>query len=386
MKYRPPKNIIVLSITSFFNDLSSEMLVSVFPAFFVSVLKAGAGSLGLVEGLADAASNLIKIYAGRLSDTLQKRKPFILAGYTLSVVTRPLYLLVSNVFGVVGLRFTDRIGKGLREGPRDAIISLSTPKVELGRAFGFHRMSDTLGAVGGPLIAYFILTKYPGGFHIVFLTAFVIGLIAIISICFVTEVVGEARKKNFSLSSLSIFSSEFKQYLLALFFLSMGSIPVAVLLLTTQHIGLALASIPLFYMLYNLSYAGFSFSAGKMSDRVGSKKIIAIGYLILIGSYVFLATAQSTPVLVVGFLILGLFPALTDGVQRALASELSPEEHRGKALGFVNATAGMGLLFAGVVGGYTWEHFGSTYALIGASVFVLIGLALLLRLKTTVRS
>lgn len=386
MKYRPPKNIIVLSITSFFNDLSSEMLVSVFPVFFVSVLKTGAGSLGLVEGLADAASNLIKIYAGRLSDTLQKRKPFILAGYTLSVATRPLYVLVSSVFGVAGLRFTDRIGKGLREGPRDAIISLSTKKDELGHAFGFHRTFDTLGAIGGPLIAYFILTKYPEGFHIVFLTAFVIGLVAILSICFVTEVVGEAKKKNLSLASLSLFSKEFKQYLLALFFLSMGSIPVAVLLLTTQHIGLALASIPLFYMLYNLSYAGFSFPAGKMSDNIGSKKIIITGYLILIGSYIFLANAESATVLVIGFLVLGLFPALTDGVQRALASELSPEEHRGKALGLVNATSGMGLLFAGVAGGYIWEHFGSTYALIGASVSILIGLVLLLRLKTTVRS
>lgn len=373
-RYRPSRNVTLLGLTSFFNDFSSEMILAIFPAFFTSVLKAGAGSLGLVEGFADGAANIIKIYAGRLSDATQKRKPFMVVGYALSVVTRPVYLLVSSVGGVVGLRFTDRVGKGLREAPRDAIISLSTPKDEIGRAFGYHRMLDTLGALGGPLVAYLILRTYPDGFNIVFITAFIIGLLAIASLVFVKDTVGDLKKNGIKLASIAAFPADFKRYLIALFLLAAGSIPVAVLLLSTQHIGLAIASIPLFYMLYNLSFAGFSLRAGGLSDRIGPHKVLRVGYAVLLVGYVIVALAKSTPVLIVGFLVLGLFPALTDGVARALAAELSPPEYRAGAYGLVNATMGFGLMIAGIGGGYIWEIFGAPVALTVGGIFVMSGI------------
>ncbi|HAT68762.1 MAG: hypothetical protein A2481_00975 [Candidatus Yonathbacteria bacterium RIFOXYC2_FULL_47_9] len=375
--YRPSRNVSLLGLTSFFNDFSSEMILAIFPAFFTSVLKAGAGSLGLVEGFADGAANIIKIYAGRLSDSTQKRKPFMVAGYALSVVTRPVYLLVSSVGGVVGLRFADRVGKGLREAPRDAIISLSTPKDEIGRAFGYHRMLDTLGALGGPLVAYLILRTYPDGFNIVFITAFIIGLLAIASLVFVKDTVGDLKKNGIKLASIAAFPADFKRYLVALFLLAAGSIPVAVLLLSTQHIGLAIASIPLFYMLYNLSFVGFSLRAGGLSDRIGPRKVLRIGYAVLLLGYVIVALAKSTPILIVGFLVLGLFPALTDGVARALAAELSPPEYRAGAYGLVNATMGFGLMIAGIGGGYIWEIFGAPAALTVGGVFVMSGIIIL---------
>ena len=376
-RYRPSRNVLLLGLTSFFNDFSSEMVLAVFPAFFTSVLKAGAGSLGLVEGFADGAANIIKIYAGRLSDKTQKRKPFMVAGYTLSVITRPAYLLVSSVGGVLGLRFTDRVGKGLREAPRDAIISLSTPKEEMGRAFGYHRMLDTLGAITGPLVAYLILRAYPDGFHVVFITAFIIGLFAIASLVFVKDTVGVLKKNNITLAKIAVFPADFKRYLIALFLLSVGSIPVAVLLLSTQHIGLAIASIPLFYMLYSLSFAGFSLRAGGLSDRIGPRRVLRIGYTVLLVGYAVVAFAKSTPVLVIGFLVLGLFPALTDGVARALAAELSPPEYRAGAYGLVNATMGFGLMVAGIGGGYLWEHFSAPEALLAGGVFVVGGILVL---------
>jgi len=376
-RYRPPRNVFLIGLTSFFNDMSNEMVLAIFPAFFTSVLKAGAGSLGLVEGLADGTANIIKIHAGKYSDKIKKRKPFMIFGYGLSVATRPLYLLVSSVAGVVGIRVTDRIGKGLREAPRDAIISLSTPKEEMGRAFGFHRMLDTLGAILGPLIAYLILRAYPEGFNIVFVVAFIIGLIAVASIFFIKDIVGEARKGNISLRLLGAFNINFKKYLVALFLLSAGSIPVAVLLLKTQHLGFSLASIPLFYMLYNLSYAGFSVSAGGMSDRIGARTVMRIGYAVLLIGYFVVALASGAITLALGFLLLGLFPALTDGVARALAAELSPEDHRAGAYGLVNATAGFGLMFAGIAGGYIWEHFGANYALLVGGVLVVVGIIVL---------
>lgn len=376
--YKPPRNVLLLGLTSFFNDLSSEMILAVFPAFFISVLKTGASSLGLVEGLANGASNLIKIYAGRLSDRLASRKPFIILGYSLSVIIRPAYLLATSLLPVLGLRFLDRVGKGLREGPRDAIISLSTKKEELGRAFGYHRAMDTLGAIVGPLIAYLILRQYPEGFHVVFLTAFIVGIFAVLSTLFIKDVIADFSKKNITIGVIANYPPAFKRYLIALFLLSVGSVPVAVLLLATQHIAtLTLASIPLFYMLYNISYAAFSYAGGKLSDKHGAKNIIQIGYIILLIGYVVLIYAKSTPILIVAFLVLGLFPALTDGVQRALASTLSPEETRGGAFGLVNATSGFGLLFAGLIGGFLWEHVGSTNALIVAGIFVCMGILIL---------
>src|ERR1035437_9364131 len=184
-----PKNIFFLGLTSFFNDFSSEMVFSVFPAFFTSVLKAGAGSLGLVDGIAEAASNLFKVYSGSLSDRFQKRKPLVVAGYALSVVTRPFYIFVSTVGGALGLRFVDRVGKGFRDSPRDAIISLSTPNEELGRSFGYHRAMDTIGAVLGPLAAYLLLSRFPMRFDVVFGTAFVVGLLALMTLVFIKDVV-----------------------------------------------------------------------------------------------------------------------------------------------------------------------------------------------------
>jgi MFS family permease len=378
MSYRPPKNIVLLGLTSFFNDLSSEAIQAILPAFFISVLKSGAASLGLVEGLADGAASLIKLYSGRFSDLYQRRKPFVILGYSLSVLTRPAYLLVQNVAGVAGLLVADKIGKGFRESPRDALISLSTSKEEMGRAFGFHRAFDTLGAIVGPLVAYFILQAYPTGFHIVFASSFFAGILAVLTVLLVKEIAGEVRQRDISFSALSTFSSNFRRYLVALLFLSLGSVPVAVLLLKTQSLGLTLADIPLFYLVYNLSYAAFSFTAGKMSDSVGARKVIIAGYVVLVASYGLLAFAANVAVLVVAFLVLGLFPALTDGVQRALASELSSEDRRGGALGYVNATAGIGLLLAGVVGGYLWQTFGVVATLSAAGALVLVGICILL--------
>lgn len=385
MAYRPSKNVFLLGLTSFFNDLSSEMVLSVMPAFFISVLKTGAGALGFVEGVADAAANIIKIYSGRLSDKIQKRRLFLFLGYSLSVLTRPLYLIVGNVFHVAGLRVVDRIGKGLRDSPRDAIISLSTSDGETGRAFGFHRAIDTLGGILGPLIAYIILKAYPGGFNTVFITAFIVGLCAVLTIFFVTDLAQKTRDGVISRASFRNFPGSFKRYIAALFFLSVGSIPVAVLLLKTQHVGLALASIPLFYLLYNMSYAGFSFSAGSMSDKVGAKKVIFVGYLLLIAGYIFLALAETTAFLIVGFLVIGLFPALTDGVARAFASELSSESERGGAFGYVNAISGIGLLLGGIVGGFLWQQFSPEIAFICATIVVCAGLGILSTVHPTTK-
>lgn len=370
-----PRNIFFLGLTSFLNDFSSEMVFSVFPAFFTSVLKAGAGALGLVDGVAEASSNLFKIYSGHLSDRFQKRKPLVVSGYMLSVLTRPFYSLTSTVGGALGLRFLDRVGKGMRDAPRDAIISLSTPKEELGRSFGYHRAMDTTGAILGPLAAFLLLTYFPLRFDMVFMTAFAVGILAVISLIFIKDVAGIAASRRLSLmGSFRNLSPEFKRYLLTMFMLSVGTLPVVVLLLKTESIGLSIANIPLFYMVYSISYAAFAFYAGKTSDRVGARRVIFIGYLVLLGSYAVLNAAHSALMLGFGFLVMGLFPALTDGVQRALASRLVSEELRGAGLGWLSAVNGFGALAAGVSGGYLWQVYGSPTAFLAASGVIIIGL------------
>lgn len=368
----------MLGLTSFFNDFSSEMIYSIFPAFFTSVLKAGAGSLGMVDGIAEAASNFFKIYSGHLSDRWERRKPLVVTGYALSVMTRPFYMAIATVGGALGLRFVDRVGKGLRNTPRDAILSLSSPPEELGRSFGYHRAMDTMGAILGPLAAYFILLYFPLRFDMVFLTSFFIGLIAIGTLFFVSDITTAFKSKKMNLSMPASFSAQFKLLLFSIFVLSAGSLPVAVILLKTQSIGLIIATIPLFYMVYNISYAVCSPYAGIVSDRIGPRRVIIAGYAVLMMSYLAFNVAQDATTLSTGFLLLGLFPALTDGVQRAFVSRLTSEEVRGIGLGWLNAATGLGALVAGIAGGFIWQLYSPTVAFLAAAFVTIVGLGFFL--------
>ncbi len=373
-----PRNVFFLGITSFFNDFSSEMVFSVFPAFFTSVLNTGAASIGFVDGIAEGFSNFFKIYSGNLSDRLQRRKPFVVVGYILSTLTRPFYMFTYTVPGALGLRVLDRIGKGLRDAPRDSILSLSSPRNELGRSFGYHRAMDTMGSILGPLAAYFILKYLPLNFNAVFLTAFLAGTVTIFTFFFISDIVlsQPSVKKNNILSAFKNLSLQFKLFILSIFILSVGSLPVVVVLLKVQSIGLLIANIPLFYMIYNLSFVVFSTIAGKMSDSFGSRKIIFSGYTILLISYFFIGIANTPLALSFGFLLFGLFPALTDGVQRSFASQMSEDDMRGSALGLLNASVGMGIIIAGIGGGYLWQTFGPTFTFFISGTIIIIGLSL----------
>ncbi|MEO8638184.1 MAG: MFS transporter [Candidatus Taylorbacteria bacterium] len=371
-----PRNVFFLGLTSFFNDFSSEMILSILPAFFISVLKTGAASLGLVEGIADFSANVIKIYSGRFSDKIQKKKIFAVSGYVLSVFTRPFYYFVGSVAGVVGLRVADRIGKGLRDSPRDALISLSTPEGEMGRAFGYHRAMDTAGAIVGPLVAFLILRQFPQGFNIIFVTAFVVGLAALASLVLVKEIKVMAQNRKEVASSPYAFPLQFKLYLASMFLLSLGTLPVAILLFRAKDIGFIIASIPLFYMIYSISYALFSAPAGRVADKIGEKKVIFFGYFALLAGYLVLGTAQSLLMLIAGFLLVGVFSALTDGTQRAHVANIIPGGYHGSAFGYLNAVIGFGYLFAGIVGGYLWQNFGAVSALGASVIAVILGLIL----------
>ena len=371
------KNIFTLGLISFFNDFSNEMILASFPAFFTSVLKSGAASLGLVEGIADGMANFLKIYSGNLSDRIQKHKIFIFLGYGLSVATRPFYILTGSVGAVLGLRAIDRVGKGLREPPRDVLISASVPSNQVGRSFGYHRALDRAGGILGPLAAYLILSRWENGFNIIFVSAFLLGIISVVMIFFVTDIATaktENGKKLFSRSTYVSLPQSFRYYLIAIFLLSLGSLPTAVLLLKTTSIGLVVASIPLFYMVYSISYSGFSYISGKLSDLKGSTRILMFGYLALIASYIGISFAENYWMLILSFIVLGIFSATTDAAQRAHTSRVVDLELRGTAFGLLNASVGFGAMFAGIVGGYVWQTIGPISAMVVASICVSIGL------------
>ena len=374
------KNIFTLGLTSFFNDFSNEMILATFPAFFTSVLKSGAASLGLVEGIADGAANFLKIYSGNLSDRIKKYKIFILLGYGLATAVRPFYILTDSISTVLGLRVIDRIGKGLREPPRDVIISDSVPREEIGRSFGYHRAMDRAGGILGPLASYLILSRWEGGFNIIFITAFALGLISVATIFFVTDIVGaktEDGSKLLTILTIKSLPKAFHYYLVAIFLLSIGSLPIAVLLLKTTSIGLVVASIPLFYMVYSISYSGFSYMSGKLSDEKGSTRILKFGYLALIASYIGIAFADSSWLLVFSFVVLGIFSATTDAAQRAHTSKVVDLSKRGTAFGLLNAAIGFGAILSGIGGGYIWQNYNPIIALLIASIVVVFGLLVL---------
>lgn len=353
------------------------MILSAFPAFFTSVLKSGAASLGLVEGIADGAANFLKIYSGNLSDKIHKRRIFIFLGYSMSVAVRPFYMFMGSIAGVLGLRVIDRIGKGVREAPRDVIISVSSSKWETGRSFGYHRAMDTAGGILGPLAAFLILKYYPGEWGFFFMITFVIGLLAVATIFFVKEVVTSVTphgRKVFSWKTFFSFSKSFRFYLLAVFILSMGSLPTALLLLKTTSVGLLIASIPLFYMIYGVSFASFSYAAGRLSDRIGTGGVLVIGYLFLIVSYLGMALATSPLTLGLFFAVMGIFSACTDSSQRAHVAKHVPEFERGTAYGLLNGSIGFGAMISGIVGGLIWQNWGAEYALVLSGVIVFVGL------------
>ncbi|MDO8564506.1 MAG: MFS transporter [bacterium] len=369
------KNVFFLGVVSFFNDISGQMVVAAFPAFFQSVLKSGAAALGIIEGVAEGLANIVKVFSGSLSDKIEHRKGFAIAGYIISTITRPLYLFAAIPAHVFGIRVFDRIGKGIREAPRDALISLSVPREELGRSFGFHRSMDAFGSILGPLAAFFILRAFPGDFNTLFMLAFVAGVVAVLCFIFVREVVGVVKEPQ-KLKVLQKYPKKFNLFLLTMTILSIGNIPIAVLTLRTQEVGLDLSFIPLFYAFYSISFTLFAPFAGRMADKLGDKRLIFWGYALMCFGYLFIIYDHTLFALALGFLLLGLSSAFTDGTQRSYIGRLTSPEIRGGAYGLFNAAIGIGTMIAGALGGLLWQYYSSTIALSVSILIVLGGLVI----------
>ena len=370
-----------LGWVSLFTDASSEMIYPLLPIFLTSVLGASPIFLGIIDGIAEGTASILKGFSGYISDRLQKRKALILAGYGLSAVTKPFFAAADAVWQVLAVRFVDRVGKGLRTAPRDALISETTDPAIRGKAYGFHRAMDTLGAVIGPAIAFLMMwllqSQGNSAYRWVFAAAFIPGLVAVAFIVFGLKELPFEGKARFPGLSLSGFNRHYKMLLVVVAVFTLGNSSDAFLLLRAQNLGMKAYLIPLVWMVFNIVYSATSTPGGMLSDRIGRKKTLLMGFLLYAVVYVGFGLAHSQAYMWLLFAVYGVFYGLTQGCLSAYIADLAPPDMKGTAFGLYHMTDGVFKLLASVIFGVIWAsskvngpaiafYFGGALALVAA--------------------
>lgn len=380
---RTEKNILKFGFTSFLTDISGDMVQSVLPLFMSAVLGMDNIFIGLVEGIAESTASLAKLVSGWLSDRLPKRKPSIITGYGLSTIAKPLLALAGSGPHVLAIRFADRLGKGIRTSPRDALLAESAKPDRRGLAFGFHRAMDSAGAIFGPAIASVFLTA-GFSYRSIFLWAFLPAVLAVLILFMVKEPPG--RKIPGSIMPEGIGKSTFPGrnfylYLLSCALFTLGNSSDAFIILRAQNLGLGLALIPIIWTVQNTFYALVSTPAGYFSDRLGRKKIIFTGLSIYALVYAGLASANRIWHIWPLMVAYGLYYGITDGGFRSFVADMVPRENLGTAFGLYHAVTGISLLPASLLTGFLWESFGPKTAFLTGGVLALAAALLLIPVR-----
>jgi MFS family permease len=373
------RNVLLLSVVSLFTDLSSEMVYPVVPLFLADTLGVPASIIGIIEGFAEATASIFKWVSGVLSDRLGRRKPFCLAGYGLAALTKPLLATAYSWPMVLCARVLDRFGKGLRGSPRDALIADSTPPELRGRAFGFHRSGDSIGAVGGPLLAVLLLFVLHGNYRTIFLIAFIPGLLSTFLILPVRDRVTPAVRRTFFSLAVARNNQSLRRFLLITLLFAVGNSSDMFLILRAKQLGAGSMTTILLFTFCNLLNVLSSFPAGNLSDRFGRKGILALGFFLFSGIYLAFGTVTSVWPLWILFGAYGVYLGLTDGVSKALVVDLAPSQQRGSALGLQAAIAGIAALPASMIAGMLWQKISPGAALMyGAVMSAIAGILMLL--------
>jgi len=353
------RNVVALGWVAFFGGLAQDMIQPLLPTFYTSVLGLNKEFIGLIEGSLTTVVSLMKIGAGYLSDALGLRKAIVFIGYALSALARFSLGFAGSGAAVFGLRLTDGVGKGLKDAPRDALVAGSAGGRKLGFAFGVQRMLDTLGSVAGPLIAYVLLRvwiDHPNKYREVFLVAGVIAAIPLLIIGLVVrERKGAVTKQR---PSLDVLKGPFAGFLIVMLLFTLGNSSDAFLILRAEDVGVAAVMIPVVYALFNLVSALAAIPAGQLSDRIGRRRTITIGWAVYGLVYLGFALAQRAWLIWVLYALYGLYYALTEGSAKAMIAELVPDARRGGAYGLYNASIGVMALPASVLAGALWTRVG----------------------------
>jgi MFS family permease len=370
------KNVFFLGLVSLLTDVSSDMIYPLLPVFLTDVLGASRVFVGLIEGIAESTASLLKIFSGWFSDKIGKRKPVVILGYSLSSLSKPLLALVISAWQVLFLRFGDRVGKGVRTSPRDALIAESSSETKRGASFGLHRAMDSAGAIFGPLLAFLLLPLLNENYRHLFLLA---SIPAFFSVLVLFIWVGEAKERKRAVTSETkktfAFDGKFKLFILVVAVFTLGNSSDAFLFLRAKGLGIKLVFIPLLWGLFNLVYTLSSTPAGILSDRIGRRKVILLGFAVYGLSYLGFAFVTNSFQIWLLFALYGFYYGLSDGALRAFVADLVKEEDkRGTAYGFYHGAVGLCALPASLILGYLWQTFSASAAFsFGAVLAILAG-------------
>jgi MFS family permease len=358
-----PRNVWVVTATSFLTDVSSEMLVHLLPLFLANVLGVRLSIVGLIEGIAETTASLLKVFSGWLSDRLGDRKWLTVAGYSLSTLAKPFLVVASTWGAVLAVRFADRVGKGIRTAPRDALVADSIDEKRRGLAFGLHRAGDTAGAMVGLLIALGVVYALQGAdltlqrptFQTLVLISIVPAVLAVLVLIVGARNVPVTSQRDRPRLSLAGFDPRFKRFLIVMVLFTLGNSSDAFLVLRAQSLGLSVAGVMGVLVLFNLVYALISTPAGALSDRIGRRKVIVGGWLAYAAIYLGFGLAGAAWQIWALFALYGIYYGLAEGAGKALVADVVAPEQRGTAYGVYNAAIGLAAFPASLIAGLLWQ-------------------------------
>ncbi len=375
------RNVFSTGLVSFFMDISSEMVYPLVPLFLAGVLGVNKSLIGVIEGFAESTASLLKVFSGWYSDRVGRRKGLMVLGYGISVLSRPVIATASLWHQIFAGRLIDRLGKGIRTAPRDAIIAESTEADRLARAFSFHRAMDTLGAVIGPSIAFLLLWAFSRDYRMVFWLSAVPGVLAVLVIVFfIREGGGPHTRTERPRLTPGRFSGEARCFLAIATLFALGNSSDVFLILRAEQVGVPDLAIPVVYLMFNLVYSLSALPAGMAADRFGRKRVILLGFLLFAGLYYGFGVARSALAVWVLFGLYGLFMGLTEGIQKAFLATIVPPELKATAFGIYATAVGLATLPASLIAGWLWDHvapsapfyFGASTAALAAILFLVM--------------
>lgn len=378
-----PRSVWALGFVSMFMDISSEMIHALLPIYLVSVLGASMVTVGFIEGIAEATAMITKVFSGALSDWLGKRKLLAVIGYGLAAFTKPVFPLASSIEWFVGARFVDRIGKGIRGAPRDALVADIAPDHLRGASFGLRQSLDTIGAFVGPLLAIGLMLLTADNFKFIFWIAVIPAFIAFALMVYGVEepakkVASEASKPRLQWRDAKLFSGAFWVVVSIAAIFTLARFSEAFLILKAQNVGLPIAFVPVVMVVMNIIYALSSYPAGSLSDRIGRNGILLVGIVMLIVADVTLAYAATIPAVLLGVVLWGLHMGLTQGLLATLVADTAPEKLRGTAFGIFNLASGVAMLIASVIAGGLWDAYGPRMTFLAGAAFAAIAVVALI--------
>ena len=386
-----PTGIWVLGFVSMLMDISSEMVHSLLPMFLAGTLGMSMLSIGIIEGLAESTALIVKVFSGALSDWLGKRKGLALVGYAMGAFSKPLFAIASGAGVVIAARLIDRVGKGIRGAPRDALVADIAPPDIRGAAFGLRQSLDTVGAFLGPLLATGLMLLWANDFRAVFWIAVIPGLMAVALLAWgVREPQrhsSDKRTNPIKRDNLRRLGAAYGWVVALGAIFTLARFSEAFLVLRAQQLGVAMAWVPLVMVAMNLVYSASAYPFGKLSDRVSHSALLGWGLVVLVVSDVLLATATGWPALLLGVALWGIHMGMTQGLLATMVADTAPSDLRGTAYGVFNLASGLALLVASVVAGWLWDNFGSSATFWAGGAFATLCLvALMARSLTKNRS